>query len=249
MKTATIMFCLISSQSVFSQSTDHQVDRQFIFQNLFENDAIPRYELDEVQSTGSTSKKDVGIAVIYSLLLPGMGELYVGEYDVGKYFTIGEAALWFTFTSFEVYGSWLRDDARRFAASHARVELSGKNDQFFVDIGNFLDTYEYNDARLRTREPEKLYDVNSNYFWQWDSDANRASYRDLRISHDRVFNNAQFVVAAIIVNHIASAVNAARLAISHNQDVDQAGLLEIRARVIGGISHPDGIMISFSKNF
>ncbi len=249
MKTAITILCLFSSQAVFSQSTENRADRQLVYQDLFKRDAIPKYGSDQIQNALSASTKNVGLAVLYSLLLPGMGELYVGEYGVGKFFTIGEAALWLAYTSFELYGNWLRDDARRFAASHAGVQLSGRDDQFFVDIGNFLNTYDYNEAKLRNREPEKLYDVNSGLFWQWDSDANRASYRDLRISHDRVFNNAQFVAAAIIVNHIASAVNAARLAISHNAAADETGMLEIRARVIGGISRPDGIMISLSKNF
>ena len=222
-----------------------------IYQDMFNgNPRIPGAAKEFSQNLGTASaKKNVGLALIYSLLLPGMGELYVGDYSTGKYFTMGEAALWLTYTSFELYGTWLRDDARSFAAFHAGVNPDGKDDQFFVDIGNFLNTYEYNEKKLRDREPDKLYDVNSTYFWQWDSDPNRASYRGLRISHDRVFNNTRFVVAAIIVNHVVSAVNAARLAISHNDAVDEAMLLDVRAKVIGGFSHPDGIMISVSKTF
>ena len=192
-------------------------------------------------------KKSPSIAFLYSLVLPGMGELYVGEYQTGKYFTIAEGTLWLTYGSVESYGSWLRDDARSFAVTHAGVSTAGKDDQFFVDIGNYGNLDEYNAQKLRDRAPDKVYDAGS-YFWQWDADANRSSYRDLRISHDRVFNNSRFVVAAIIVNHLVSALNAARLAMSHNKNLE-ASLLPFHASVIGGVESSQGIMITFSKSF
>jgi TM2 domain-containing membrane protein YozV len=196
----------------------------------------------------STGKKNVGLAVVYSLLLPGMGELYVGEYRVGKYFTIAEGMLWLTFTSLELYGTWLRDDARRFAVTHAAINPEGKDDQYFIDIGNYFNLEDYTASKLRNRELDKIYDP-STHSWQWDNDANRTLYRGLRISHDRVFNNNQFVVAAIIVNHIVSAVNAGRLAISYNKSVEQSSRLEIHASVLGGLHAPHGIMISVSQSF
>ena len=246
MKAFSITILILTASTVAYCQQTTNVDRHFVQADLFHSlSREPRsYQL---LSDGSAGKKNVGLAVLYSLLLPGMGELYVGDYSYGKYFTIGEAALWLTYTSFEVYGTWLRDDARRFAVTHAGINQTGKGDQYFVDIGNFINTNDYNDEQLRNREPNKLYDIHSD--WQWDSDANRASYRDLLISHDRVFNNTRFVVAAIIVNHIASAVNAARSAISYNRSVSEASLFEFHASVIGGLSSPDGIMFTVTKTF
>ena len=191
--------------------------------------------------------KSIGLAFLYSLILPGMGELYVGDYGAGKYFTLGEGILWLTYGSMERYGTWLRDDARSFAVAHADIGVDGKDDQFFVDIGNFGSMDEYNQQRLRDREVGRLYNISSSS-WTWDADANRALYRDLRISHDRVFNNTRFVVAAIIVNHLVSAVNAARLAVSYNKGLE-ASMVPFRASVIGGLEYPQGIMITFSKAF
>ena len=39
-------------------------------------------------------KKNTGLAILYSALLPGMGELYAGDYSSGKYFTIADGVLW-----------------------------------------------------------------------------------------------------------------------------------------------------------
>lgn len=193
-------------------------------------------------------KKNVGLAVLYSLLLPGMGELYAGRYDVGKYFTIGEGALWLAFTSLELYGISLQNDARSFATIHAGVNPAGKDRQYFIDIGNYSGIQVYTETILRNRELDRLYDP-STHSWQWDTEANRLIYRELRISHDRVFNNNQFVIAAIIVNHVISAINAGRLAIAHNKRADEALLFDVDVSVLGGVAHPHGIMLSVSRSF
>lgn len=245
MKSLTLVFVLLMCIPAVVQGQMHPSSRVGLFQSTPQRQHTISLQFDK---DISTEKKNVGLAVFYSLLLPGMGELYVGEYAVGKYFTIAEGMLWLTYASFETYGTWLRDDARDFARTHAAIQTEGKDQQFFVDIGNFLTVRDYNERKLRDREPEKLYDVNTHY-WEWASDADRASYRRQRIAHDRMFNNNKFVVAAVIVNHIVSAVNAGRLAIGHNRRLAQTSFIDIHASVLGTVDSPHGIQISFSKSF
>ena len=193
-------------------------------------------------------RKSVGLAAIYSLLLPGMGELYADGFGSGKYFLIAEGALWLTYAAFDVYGSSLQDDARAFAVSHAGVDRSGKDDQYYVDIGNFLEINQYNEKQLRDREPERLYDPNAGFAWRWESDAARVVYREQRISSENMFNNRRFVVGAILINHIASAINAARSAISHNKNIESGQAeLSFKAEVMGGFSNPHGILLTVTK--
>lgn len=201
------------------------------------------------EPTNSDEQKSVSVAAIYSLLLPGMGELYVGDYRVGKYFTVAEASLWLTWTGFQVYGNWQQTDARNFAIQHAAVNLSGKDDQYFIDIGNFISVYAFNEEVLRERNSYKVYNPNSGSYWKWDTDANRERYRLLRVSSDETFNSSRYIIAAIVVNHVVSAVNAVRMAISHNSNVDRSDALNIRANVIGGLNRPQGVMITFSRTF
>jgi hypothetical protein len=203
------------------------------------------------QDVSVSGKKSVGLAALYSLLIPGMGELYTGEFgSSGKYFLAAEGVLWLTWGTFDVYGNSVRDDSRAFAVAHASADVSGKDDQFFVDLGNFMNTADYNEKKLRDREVDKLYDPAAGYAWQWDSDASRATFRDRRVSSDNAYNNRKFVIAAVIVNHVASAINAARAAIAHNKEIDSAlGDLQFGARVLGGWEQPDGIMLSVAKSF
>jgi hypothetical protein len=195
-------------------------------------------------------KKSVGLAALYSLLLPGMGELYAGGFSSGRYFLAAEGLLWLTYIGFDVYASSVRTDARTFAVSHAGIDPAGKQDQYYVDIGNFMNIDEYNQKKLRDRDLALVYDPAAGYAWQWDSDASRANFKDLRIKSDQVFNNMRYVGAAILVNHIASAINAARTAIAHNNALaSPLGDLQIGARVLGSASAPDGLMITVVKGF
>jgi hypothetical protein len=247
-----VLAFFISTSLLAGEPTQRLATRFEIQQDLFAHSK----KADELSSLNfqmqelGGKKKSVGLAVMYSLLLPGLGEYYAEGYGSGKYFSIAEGALWLTYATFDIYGSSLRDDARSFAVAHAGVKPLGKNDQFYVDVGNFLDTQEFNEKRLREREPERLYDVNAGYAWRWDSDVARAQFKEARLAGESVLNNRKFVVTAIIINHLASAINAARVAISRNKDMnDQIGELQLKADVMGGWANPHGVMLTVSKQF
>jgi TM2 domain-containing membrane protein YozV len=200
-------------------------------------------------ATADAGEKSVTLAALYSFLLPGMGELYVGNYSTGKYFTAAEGLLWVTLIGFDRYGTWVRNDARDYAVQHAGISIVGQADQYFVDIGDYANVQEYNTDMLRKRDLAKLYDERYPVGWNWDLKSNREHYRDLRVSSDQAFNNVSFVIAAIGINHLVSAVNAVLSARSHNSNIQTSSLLDVNAKVIGGINNPQGIMISLSKNF
>jgi hypothetical protein len=195
-------------------------------------------------------RKSPGLAVIYSLLLPGMGEWYTGDMSSGKYFLIGEGVLWLSYAAFEISGNDLRDASRSFAVSHAGVNTSGKDDQYFIDLGNFLSIDDYNAKKLRDRDIAKLYDPAAGYAWQWDSDAARAAYRSDRVRSETMYNSRKFVGAAILINHVASAINAARAAISHNSAIG-AVLKDVLVgvRVTGPAGRPDGMEMTITRTF
>ena len=196
---------------------------------------------------GVAGRKSVALAAIYSLLLPGMGEVYGGTFSAGKYFLMAEAGLWLTYAAFELYGNDLRDNSRAYAVAHAGVSLAGKEDQYFIDIGNFIDIQEYNDKQLRDRQPGDLYGDPS-FVWRWESDAARLTYRDQRINSETMYNNRKFVVAAIIVNHVLSAINAARGVAALNASLaEQRGALSFDATVLGGPGNAHGIMVSVHR--
>jgi len=237
------------SQSVFAQPAVNMSLKSFMVSQPLGAGLGNRVDLAGNESPGLDEQKSVAAAAFYSLLLPGMGELYVGDYSAGKYFTIAEASLWVVWTGFQSYGSWVQADAHEFAAQHAGVNPADKEDEYFVNIGNFRSVYAFNQEMLRERNQFKTYNVGPSYYWNWDTDANRERFREMRVSSDETFNTSRYVIAAILVNHVASAINAARRAISHNRDSDQSETLNIHASLMGEAQRTTGIVITFSKSF
>jgi len=201
------------------------------------------------QDSQAGEKKSVALAACYSFLLPGMGELYAGDYGSGKYFTIAEGLLWITLGVVEIQANSMQTDARSFAVQNAGVVPDGKSDDYFVDIGDFNNVYSYNTAVLRARQYFETYNPRSSYAWQWNVDANRTVYRDMRVASDEMYNNEKFVVGVIVLNHLLSAVNAIRVTLAHNKAVATSESIDIHASLLGSVSRPDGIMLSFNKRF
>jgi hypothetical protein len=194
------------------------------------------------------SKKSVVLAVVASLILPGMGELYAESFESGKYNLIAEGGLWLTYSGFRMHADWLQQDARTFANQHAGANFDNKDDQYSVDIGNFNTTDEYNQAKLRNRENDLVYTADQ-YKWQWDSDANRTQFKDLRIRSGEVKNNAKFFIAAVVVNHLFSAFSAGRKTAAYNKSLSTMDNIEIQTFAFNSGTHVDGVGIRISTKF
>lgn len=194
-------------------------------------------------------KKSMVLAIAYSLVLPGLGDLYADNFRTGRYFMGADAALWVTYTGFRVRGNWLKEDARSFAAERAGANFDGKGSQFEVDLGNFLSTQDYNEAKLRNREYDLLYDPNSTFAWHWGSEADKALYKDLRIRGDEVLRNSQFVVGFLVLNRVLSAISAARSVTLYNRNVQVLGSWRINANVQGSIFAAHGVEVRLTREF
>jgi TM2 domain-containing membrane protein YozV len=198
------------------------------------------------EQTAIHSRKNPGLAVLYSLLLPGMGELYAGNFATGKYLLGTEVGLWMTVYGLHSYGTWIRNDARSFAAVHAGVQTSGKDDKFFVNVGNFISREAYNEKKLRDRELASVY-TDPSYDWHWESDAQRSEYRSLRVKSDQMLNGVRFAAAAIVANHVVSAIIASTSAVRYNSSIGSG--LTNGGWNIGVIPLGNGFVASFKHTF
>lgn len=166
-------------------------------------------------------KKSVGLGIIYSLLLPGMGELYADAYGTGKYFTIADGILWGTLVGMNVYSNWQEDNYKTYAASTAGViNDSFKDEEFYANIGDYTSVYTYNNQKALERKFDEMYDEQT-YFWKWNNTDDRRTYRDMWNSSETANNNIRFVVGGLILNRLISAINAARLVSSYNSKLQE----------------------------
>jgi hypothetical protein len=204
----------------------------------------------EAIKTVKKSKKSPGLALIYSLVVPGMGQLYTNRFDIGKYFLISEAALWLGYASFTIYGNWLKNDAYNYAIIHAGINKNGKDDDFFINIGNYDNVDQYNNERLLYGEYDKLYSAANGWGFWWDTPENRRRYREDRIAGERTLNDRIFITGAILLNHVISGISALILTNKYNDEIEKtSGGIRVNADIINFGSRVTGIKLNFVKNF
>ncbi|MCW8848950.1 MAG: hypothetical protein OQJ81_03150 [Melioribacteraceae bacterium] len=160
-------------------------------------------------------KKSPALAILYSLLLPGMGEYYADNYSTGKYFTIADGVFWGLFAGISIYGNGKEDDYRAFASSFGGVDLNGKDDAYFANVGIYENIEDYNRDRELNRRFDEVYNESTHY-WGWE-DSRRSEYRDLWISSENAKNNVRFAVGALILNRIVSSIFAVRSVSAYNK--------------------------------
>ncbi len=226
---------------------------------LISAQGISRYELfepirDEFNGYGlqnlqpERESKSVTLAVLLSLILPGAGEWYAGDFTAGKYYLVADGAFWMTYAAFEYRGNWLREDARLFATEHAGASFANKDDQFLVNLGIYSSVDEYNQARLRDRAFDQLYSSES-YNWRWDTEANRLRLKELRVNSDQMYQDAKFAIGALVVNRVISAFSAGRAAGRANAFSQSDGTWRVGAGVKRGIVGAHGIELRIAKEF
>ena len=206
----------------------------------------PNFKLAS-QNLIESQKKSVGLAIVYSLLLPGMGELYAESYESGKYFTIAEGVLWGTYIGINTYGNWQEDRYKSYAEVNAGVNIQGKDDDYFSTISEYVSIEQYNNEKALERNFDEMLDENK-YFWKWTSE-DRKTYRSMWVSSEQSYNSLRFVVGALIINRIASAINAVRLVSAYNKQQAEELSWNIYAGFENTINLPNNFTINFQKSF
>lgn len=236
---------VVCSCSIFGQ----EIDQKNFYQLISEVKTPINNSVHEINPSNflEPKKKNTGLAIIYSLLLPGMGELYADSYESGKYFTITEGVLWGTYIGINTYGNWQKDRYISFAAANGKVNIQDKDDEYFATISEYLSIEQYNNEKALERDFNKMLNENK-YFWKWTSE-DRKAYRSMWVSSEQAFNNLRFVVGGLIINRIASAVNAVRLVTAYNKRQAQELSWNISAGVENSINLPNHFTINFQTKF
>jgi len=239
---------LLSSTIILSQTDDQKSIQELknSIKNSEENFQDPDLVLN---SNLNDDKKSVGLGIVYSLLLPGMGELYADSYGSGKYFTIADGILWGTLIGMSAYSSWQEDNYKTYAASLAGVVNDGNKDEdFYANIGDYTSVYSYNDQKALERNFNEMYDEQA-YFWKWNTTDERRTYRDMWNSSETASNNIRFVVGSLILNRIVSAINAARLVSSYNSNLEEEVSWNFSLGFMSQPNLPTSLSLSVQKSF
>ena len=151
------------------------------------------------------SKNSTLSPVLKSAILPGLGQLELGEKKRSKVFTLVEVTLLATCLGSYYFSDKQIKNYKSFSAYHAGVNISNKNHKYWVDIGNYMNYVDYNQEHLRFRESEDLYLYDQQ--WSWDSEINRKKFKKMRINADIKKRRINFIIGSVIINHIVSSID------------------------------------------
>jgi hypothetical protein len=155
------------------------------------------------QSEDISLRKRIG----KSLLLPGLGEFSLGENRRGRFFVKSEMGLWFLLAGSLWSASGNNSRLNAYATRFANADMSGKDDQFYVNLSTYDSMDAYNAYQQRARSPYETYSEEAGYDWSWDSEGHRLKYRDYLINRDYAKSIASFTIAGMILNRIVSAID------------------------------------------
>jgi hypothetical protein len=246
MRVATLLLCLLSMLPPCIWAQKMPIPKIFASTSV----ATAPNEADSLTinlDTGLPIKqKSTVLAGALSFILPGLGELYAERFDVGQYFLAADVALILGVVGLNAYGQILRADYQTYARLYANVS-GNKSEEFWRDIADWQSREAFNESRLRRRQYSAVYERTDD--WQWQSNAHRLRYREMRIASETAFQASYYVIAAMGINRLLSAINAVRL-INETDDRELGSNILISSQAFSLLSsRAEGIKFSILARF
>jgi len=169
----------------------------------------------------NTEKKTTRKAVALSLMVPGLGELYMGEKNDALRAFVIEGGIILTYFGFNKYADILRNDYIKYAYQHAGARTELDEDYYnAVEWYSSRESYNINvreearrlfpDDRVKQLDYIKHNEILPERDWEWQKD-NWQIFRNLRRGERKALSNASYCIGADILNRIISAVISSRI--------------------------------------
>lgn len=163
-------------------------------------------------NNGKTEKKENrGRAILYSLLVPGLGEMSLGKKKQGLVFLGAEVSFLTGYIFSKYYENRTIDDYQNLAYQYAGVRQNKQySEEFWIAVNNYDNVFDNNEQELINRNINGVYDV-KDYYWDWQSPSYLNKYRKLRSKATSLRNLSKSLTMTFFVNRILSVVNVIRI--------------------------------------
>ena len=144
-----------------------------------------------------------------SLVFPGWGELKMQENKRANIFMGTDIAVIASYLLGKSFNRWYIDRYTGYAVLHAGADMNGKDYAYIVNMANFDSMEDYNHDLMLHHNGNYFDDVyeDSSYDWSWDSTSSRNKFNDMRESSLVAEKIAEFAVAGLILNRVASTID------------------------------------------
>jgi len=199
-------------------------------------------------------------AFLYSLLVPGLGQLYAGNKLKAALFFVADVAAWGGYLSFRANGHDQEDAFRAYADLHwfeqpywdsllsVRSIAKWQDGDVFPHHIPYEVTAAGDTVALKNLEYYENIGKYQQFIWGWDdlaqisssaaepednySSAHQGVYVVMREDANKQFDRATTMAIVSIANHLISAFDAAMTARRHNRSTEQARKLDVDLKLV-----------------
>lgn len=182
-------------------------------------------------------------AMLLSAIVPGWGQAYAHSYTKGAFYLAAEVGTYLSWMRLKQETNWAIDEYKDYAESIANVPQDSDKEYYQLIQDNFsseaynasVERYARNVYLIINNDPNGYeeyldkYKIPEEYSWNWENNRNWNRYKDLRYTKQNYEVYENFAVAALMINRLVSAVDAAVTAkrINRNEEKHSLGNLNI----------------------
>ena len=201
---------------------------------------------------GGPDAKNPMVALLLSCVVPGWGEIYVGETARGGWFMASEVAIWAGYGAYQLQVGMREDDYREYAEIFGGA-ASGANSGYLSDMGEYIRSEgddSYNESIRREArslfpgdenfEARAAYLAENGYFgdlsWDWGTRDSFWEYRALRQAASKSERNAFYMTGLAVLNRALSAIDSAWMARRYNAGIrgEPGARISVVPQISGG---------------
>lgn len=158
------------------------------------------------------------LAGFYSLLVPGLGDIMLGNKDRGKNFLVAEGLIWTNCIVFNLLGNDTKNDYITFAYLRASSNPERRDDDYLEALEWFRSSDEYNeyiqefarylygDSLDKVKRYIEQYQIKEGDYWKWEENEDFLKFIELRKKSRRYYNTARNIASLAVINRIVSFV-------------------------------------------
>ena len=180
-------------------------------------------------------------AMLYSAILPGLGEIYTKNPLKAGFFLGAEFAILFSYFRFKSETEWKIDSYEQFAYSITDIPKD-RQDSYYQLIQDFISSESYNEGIIRDarnyfliykndplgyEEYLEKYLIPEDMEWDWETNKNWSKFYKLRRQKQDLEICANFAVAGLILNRLVSILDSAISAKKYNKQNKYYGKLTV----------------------
>lgn len=119
-----------------------------------------------------------------------------------------DAVLILSFFGFNIHSNNLQENWYSYARDEAGIDIENRSREIQLAVGDFNNLQDYNDYQLRTRNWDQLLEDRPENRWNWQSDAYRNEYNDIRNRFENIDQQLPALIGLMVVNRVVSAISA-----------------------------------------